>query len=104
VCIPNKVHPPDRYDGCKEGCESFCHHLVQYINYIEALCKVNMALSFFNKGTADAWGHHYFTINKRAILSGTHMMEDFLEAADKYFCDPCLEEQAHQAILQMAPN
>jgi len=68
------------------------------------MCKVNTALSFFNKGTADAWGRHYFTINERTILGGTHTMEDFLEAADKYFRDPHLEEQARQAILQTVPN
>jgi len=31
-------------------------------------------------------------------------MEDFLEAADKYFRDPHLEERACQAILQTVPN
>jgi len=92
VCICNEVHLPHGYDGCKEGYESFPCYFVQYINYIEALRKVNTALSFFNKWTADAWGRHYFTINERTILSGTHTMEDFLEAADKYFRDPHLEE------------
>ena len=90
VC--NEVHPPDGYDGRKEGYESFRRHLVQYINYVKTSRKVNTALSFFNKGTADAWGRHYFTINERTILGGTHTMEDFLEAADKYFRDPRLEE------------
>ena len=86
--VRNEVHPPDGYDGRKEGYESFRRHLVQYINYVEPTRKVNTALSFFNKGTADAWGRHYFTINERTILGGTHTMEDFLEAADKYFRDP----------------
>jgi len=95
--IRNEVHPLDGYDGRKEGYKSFRHHLVQYINYVEPTCKVNMALSFFNKGTANEWGRHYFTINERTILGGTHTMEDFLEAADKYFCDPQLEERARQS-------
>ena len=102
--VRNEVHPPDGYDGRKDGYESFRRHLVQYINYVEPTRKVNTALSFFNKGTADAWGRHYFTINERTILGGTHTMEDFLEAADKYFRDPRLEERARQAILQTVPN
>jgi len=102
--VRNEVHPPDRYDGRKDGYESFRRHLVQYINYVDATCKVNTALSSFNKGTADAWGRHYFTINERTILAGSHTMEDFLEAADKYFRDPRLEERARQAILQTVPN
>jgi len=102
--VRNEVHLPDGYDGRKEGYKSFRWHLVQYINYVEPTCKVNTALSFFNKGTADVWGRHYFTINERTILGGTHTMEDFLEAADKYFCDPRLEERARQAILQTVPN
>jgi len=104
TCIRNEVHLPDGYDGRKEGYESFRCHLVQYINYVEPTRKVNTALSFFNKGTADAWGRHYFTINERTILGGTHTMEEFLEAADKYFRDPRLEERARQAILQTVPN
>jgi len=102
--VRNEVHPPDGYDGCKEGYESFRRHLVQYINYVDTSRKVNTALSFFNKGTADAWGRHYFTIHERKILGGTHTMEVFLEAADKYFRDPRLEERARQAILQTVPN
>jgi len=102
--VRNEVHPPDGYDGRKDGYESFRRHLVQYINYVEPTRKVNTALSFFNKGTADAWGRHYFTINERTILGGTHTMEDFLEAAVKYFRDPRLEERARQAILQTVPN
>jgi len=102
--IRNEVHPPDGYDGRKEGYESFRRHLVQYINYVEPTHKVNTALSFFNKGTTNVWGRHYFTINERTILGGTHTMEDFPKAADKYFRDPRLEQQARQAILQTVPN
>jgi len=102
--VRNEVHPPDGYDGRKDGYESFRRHLIQYINYVDPTRKVNTALSFFNKGTADAWGRHYFTINEGTILAGTHTMEAFLEAADKYFRDPRLEERARQAILHAVPN